>query len=155
MTWSYVRIAQIIYVLGIYLGYLVYLSTWSTVLDPNPGRGGGGGGALGTLNSYKDNGAPSPCHQDSEVLWRLRRGGGALGGAKILQMIMSPPSPSCQIPRVNSSGLKSFFFTAIKCWNSLPSCVRNIDLKQPFKSMLKKTIWDQMFLENQQSFIYY
>ena len=23
-------------VLGIYLGYLVYLSTWSTVLDPNP-----------------------------------------------------------------------------------------------------------------------
>ena len=67
----------------------------------------------------------------------------------------SVTSPSCQIPRVNSSGLKSFFFTAIKCWNSLPSCVRNIDLKQPFKSMLKKTIWDQMFLENQQSFIYY
>ena len=25
-----------ILVLGIYLGYLVYLSTWSTVLDPNP-----------------------------------------------------------------------------------------------------------------------
>ena len=24
-------------VLGIYLGYLVYLSTWSTVLDPNSG----------------------------------------------------------------------------------------------------------------------
>ena len=24
-------------VLGIYLWYLVYLSTWSTVLDPNPG----------------------------------------------------------------------------------------------------------------------
>ena len=23
-------------VLGIYLGYLVYLSTWPTVLDPNP-----------------------------------------------------------------------------------------------------------------------
>ena len=67
----------------------------------------------------------------------------------------SVTSPSCQIPRVNSSGLKSFFFTAIKCWNSLPSCVRNIDLKQPFKSMLKKTIWDQMFLESQQSFIYY
>ena len=65
----------------------------------------------------------------------------------------SVTSPSCEIPRVNSSGLKSFFFTAIKCWNSLPSCVRNIDLKQPFKSMLKKTIWDQMFLENQQSFI--
>ena len=67
----------------------------------------------------------------------------------------SVTSPSCQIPRVNSSGLKSFFFTAIKCWNSLPSCVRNINPKQPFKSMLKKTIWDQMFLENQQSFIYY
>ena len=67
----------------------------------------------------------------------------------------SVTSPSCQIPRVNSSGLKSFFFTAIKCWNSLTSCVRNIDLKQPFKSMLKKTIWDQMFLESQQSFIYY
>ena len=55
---------------------------------------------------------------------------------------------SCQIPRVNSSGLKCFFFTAIKFWNSLPFCVRNIDLKQPFKSMLKKSIWDQMFMEN-------
>ena len=67
----------------------------------------------------------------------------------------SVTSLSCQIPRVNNSGLKSFFFTAITCWNSLPFCVRNIDQKQPFKSMLKKTIWDQMFLENQQSFFYY
>ena len=50
----------------------------------------------------------------------------------------SVTSLSCQIPRVNSSGLKSFFFTAIKCWNSLPICVRKIDLKQPFKSMLKR-----------------
>ena len=47
---------------------------------------------------------------------------------------------SCQIPRVNSLRLKSFVFTAIKCWNSVPFCVRNIDLKQPFKSMLKKSI---------------
>ena len=31
-TWS-------VLVLGIYLGYLVYLSTWSTVLDPNPDVG--------------------------------------------------------------------------------------------------------------------
>ena len=47
---------------------------------------GGGGGALGAMESYKDNGAPSPCHQDSYVLWRLGK-----GGAKILQNIMAPP----------------------------------------------------------------
>ena len=50
----------------------------------------------------------------------------------------SVTSLSCQIPRVKSSGLKSFLFTAVKCWNSLPISVRNIDLKQLFKSMLKK-----------------
>ena len=56
--------------------------------------GVGGGESLLVLKSYKDNGAPSPCHQDSYILWRLGRGGGAMGGAKILQMIMGPLSLS-------------------------------------------------------------
>ena len=36
----------LVLVLGIYLEYLVYLSTWSTVLDPNPVCVGGGGVGL-------------------------------------------------------------------------------------------------------------
>ena len=48
----------------------------------------------------------------------------------------SVTSLSCQIPK--DSGLKAFFFNVIKCWNSLPFCVRNIDLTQSFISMFKK-----------------
>ena len=32
----------------------------------------------------------------------------------------SVASLSCQTPRVNTFGLKSFIYTAIKCWNALP-----------------------------------
>ena len=77
---------------------LIYLTSYR-ILAPPPhlpvikivmccgvwGRGGGG-----RQNLTKDNGAPPFCHYDSKVLWRL--GGGALGGAKILQEIMTPPS---------------------------------------------------------------
>ena len=51
---------------------------------------GVGGGALGAIKSYKDHGAPSPCHQDN-VLVASGAGIGGGGGAKILQKIMAPP----------------------------------------------------------------
>ena len=47
------------------------------------------GGIVGRQNPTKDNGAHSPCHQDSQVLCRLGRG--ALRGANILQKIMASP----------------------------------------------------------------
>ena len=52
----------------------------------------------------------------------------------------SVTSLSCQTPRVNifSFGLKSFFYTVIKCWNSLPFSLRSINMKQSFKNILKK-----------------
>ena len=46
----------------------------------------------------------------------------------------SVTSLSCQTPRVNSFGLRSFFYTAIKCWNSLPFSLRSINIKQLFKN---------------------
>ena len=46
----------------------------------------------------------------------------------------SVASLSCQTPRINSFGLRSFFYTAIKCWNSLPFSIRSINIKQLFKA---------------------
>ena len=45
---------------------------------------------------------------------------------------------SCQTPRVNSFRLRSFFYTVIKCWNSLPFSLRSINTKQLYKNNLKK-----------------
>ena len=51
----------------------------------------------------------------------------------------SVTSLSCQTPRVNSFGLRSFFYyTAIKCWNSLPFSLRSNNTKQLYKNNLKK-----------------
>ena len=60
-------------------------------------------------------------------------------------------SLSCQTPRVNSFGLKSLFYTAIKCCNSRPFSLRGINMKQSFKKKcLKKSIWNQLRTENQE-----
>ena len=67
----------------------------------------------------------------------------------------SVTSLSCQTPRVNSFGLKSFFYTAIKSWNSLPFNLRSINMKQSFKNILKTSIWNQLRSENQELYIYY
>ena len=67
----------------------------------------------------------------------------------------SVTSLSCQTPRVNSFGLRSFFYTAIKCWNSLPFSLRRINTKQLYKNNLKKSIWNQLRTENQELYIYY
>ena len=54
-------------------------------------RGRGGGGcALGTLKSYKDNGAPSLSLRLLSIVGSGKVGG-ALRGVKILQKIMAPP----------------------------------------------------------------
>ena len=50
----------------------------------------------------------------------------------------SVTSLSCQTPRVNSFGLKSFLYTANKGWNSLPFSLRSISMKQLFENNLKK-----------------
>ena len=62
----------------------------------------------------------------------------------------SVTSLSCQTPRVNSFGLKSFFYTAIKSWNSLPFSLRSINMKQSFKNILKtkKIPKNYRFLKN-------
>ena len=67
----------------------------------------------------------------------------------------SVTSLSCQTPRVNSFGLKSFFYAAIKSWNSLPFSLRSINMKQSFKNILKTSIWNQLRSENQELYIYY
>ena len=67
----------------------------------------------------------------------------------------SVTSLSCQTPRVNSFGLRSFFYTVIKCWNSLPFSLRSINTKQLYNNNLRKSIWNQLRTENQELYIYY
>ena len=53
-------------------------------------RGWGGGSVLGTLKSYKDNGAPSPSLRLISIVGSGKVRGG-IAGVKILQKIMAPP----------------------------------------------------------------
>ena len=55
------------------------------------GARGRGEGALGTLKSYKDNGAPSLLLRLLSIVGSGEVEGGALRGVKILQKIMAPP----------------------------------------------------------------
>ena len=45
---------------------------------------------------------------------------------------------ACFVPRVNSFAIKSFFYTGVKLWNSLPYTTQIITNKQAFKSEVKK-----------------
>ena len=45
---------------------------------------------------------------------------------------------ACFVPRVNSFAIKSFFYTGVKLWNSLPYTTQLITNKQAFKSEVKK-----------------
>ena len=47
---------------------------------------------------------------------------------------------ACFVPRVNSFVIKSFFYTLVKLWNSLPDTTQQITNKQAFKSEFKKRI---------------
>ena len=67
----------------------------------------------------------------------------------------SVSSLSCQTPRVNSFGLRSFFYTAIKCWNSQPFSLRSINTKQLYENNLKKIFGTNLGTENQKLYIYY
>ena len=61
---------------------------------------------------------------------------------------------ACFVPRVNSFAIKSFFYTGVKLWNSLPYNTQ-ITNKQAFKSEVKKVLWLKLIQTNEDIFLFY
>ena len=62
---------------------------------------------------------------------------------------------ACFVPRVNSFAIKSFFYTGVKLWNSLPYNTQIITNKQAFKSEVKKVLWLKLIQTNEDIFLFY
>ena len=62
---------------------------------------------------------------------------------------------ACFVPRVNSFAMKSFFYTGVKLWNSLPYNTQIITNKQAFKSEVKKVLWLKLIQTNEDIFLFY
>ena len=62
---------------------------------------------------------------------------------------------ACFVPRVNSFAIKSFSYTGVKLWNSLPYTTQIITKKQAFKSEVKKVLWLKFIQTNKDIFLFY
>ena len=62
---------------------------------------------------------------------------------------------ACFVPRVNSFAIKSFFYTGVKLWNSLPYTIQIITNKQAIKCQVKKVLWLKLIHANKDIFIFY
>ena len=51
---------------------------------------------------------------------------------------------ACYIPNVKSFGIKSFFITGSKLWNSLSYSIQCSTDKFTFKKMIKGTLWNRL-----------
>ena len=59
------------------------------------------------------------------------------------------------VPRVNSFGLHSFKFTAVKLWNSLPLTIRQSPSQNVFKNKVKNHLMSRYIGTSQSSYVYY
>ena len=62
---------------------------------------------------------------------------------------------ACFVPRVNSFAIKSFFYTGVKLWNSLPYTTQIITNRQAFKSEVKKLLWLKLIQTIEDIFLFY
>ena len=62
---------------------------------------------------------------------------------------------ACYIPNVKSFGIKSFFFTGSKLWNSLSHSIQCVTDKFIFKKMIKGTLWNRLRSAHISEYIYY
>ena len=62
---------------------------------------------------------------------------------------------ACYIPNVKSFGIKSFFFTGSKLWNSLSYNIQCITDKTIFKKMIKGTLWNRLRSVHFSDYIFY
>ena len=62
---------------------------------------------------------------------------------------------ACYIPNVKSFGIKSFFFTGSKLWNSLSHSIQCITDKFIFKKMIKGTLWNRLRSAHISEYIFY
>ena len=61
---------------------------------------------------------------------------------------------ACFVPRVHSFAIKSFLYTGVKLWNSLPYTTQLITNKQAFKSEVKKVLWLKLIQTNEDIFLF-
>ena len=62
---------------------------------------------------------------------------------------------ACYIPNVKSFGIKSFFFTGSKLWNSLSHSIQCITDKFIFKKMIKGNLWNRLRSAHIREYIFY
>ena len=58
------------------------------------------------------------------------------------------------VSRVQGVGTKTFFYSGIKEWNSLPVSIRNVNNYQSFKFKVKQHLKEKLKLDEQNVFLY-
>ena len=86
-------------------------------------------------------------NQDCDVQWD--------GAHSNMFKIFNGVKQGSVISRVNSFAIKSFFYTGVKLWNSLPYTTQIITNKQAFKSEVKKVLWLKLIQTNEDIFLFY
>ena len=62
---------------------------------------------------------------------------------------------SCVMPSVNGFGIKSFFYSASKLWNSLFPNMQHVTNKYLFKKNDTAYLWDKLLAVDQDDYIYF
>ena len=59
------------------------------------------------------------------------------------------------LPRVQNQAVNTFYFSAIKEWNSLPAKIKEVTSEESFRTMIKKHILAELRNKILSPFIYY
>ena len=62
---------------------------------------------------------------------------------------------SCVMPSVKGFGIKSFFYSASKLWNSLSPNLQHVTNKYLFKRNVKAYLWEKLLAVDQDDYIYF
>ena len=57
-------------------------------------------------------------------------------------------------PRVNNEAMKSFFYSGIKNWNSLPASIKSIEVEYTFKEKVKEYLKKEAAEKERNPFVY-
>ena len=59
------------------------------------------------------------------------------------------------LPRVHNQAVNTFYFSAIKDWNSLPAKIKEITNADSFRNLIKKHILTELWNKERCPFLYY
>ena len=58
------------------------------------------------------------------------------------------------IPYIKSCQDQTFYYNAIKDWNALPSCIKQLNNKYSFKTNVKQHLMDSLRQHEESSYVY-